>query len=1021
MNKFKRLLALLLAVLTLASTLLVSLSSCKEKKPDVPPTGDNNDPPITEEPPKPTDPETYNYTVNIQTEGGMVMAELPVLIYEFKDGAVGDLIDYCATNEKGTASFEISGDVTGYAIKIDSALPEGCSAEPYYRLVGSELNIAIKTGLVTDSSLSGKYLQAGNYMYDFTVTDIYGKRIKLSDELANKEVVILNFWYVDCSACQLEFPYMSQVYAEEEYNSKVSIIALNPLDEDLSIRAFAEQMGFEFNVAKDTAGLASAFNINAYPTTVVIDRYGMISLVEVGALPSARAFKVMFDHYTNENYVQAVIPSLQSITPVEKPDVQMPSSDEIKAVFGDVGGEYRPEAGDENSWPFIISEYDGQSCIKPSNSYNDKSERHGTYAILYVDVVLEAGEAVAFDYFSSTELYNDQLYVMVDDKDIFRISGITDSGWETCYAYVAEEAGTYELAFCYIKDTDIIGGDDSVYLKNIRKLAADDIDSETYIFRYASTNLDKYGEYTNYAPIFLGDDGYYHVNSKTGPILFADLMGKTHFADDNNVYTMASGMAEEDAIIRYCSYASNSQIYGLCPVTEELKNLLEAVAVKNYGGTYTEGETWLEFCCYYDSYGTTVELEDPIKGLAPFSAYETILSDKGATDFPNAVTYDRVIMPRGLLFKFVPSESGVYLVTSNSEIEVNGWIFRPENVEARTEWIVYDNVDRLNTDYKNVYMMAYLEAGKTYYIDVAYYDVYQYGTINFRVERMGNGGCEEDSVSRFSLASPGYFTYYESEIAGIINKIVAGGIDVKLGDDGIYRADALGESILYADFTLPTPIFSKSLDEVIENNGFNFKVTENDLYVLTLKESAAAYRYYFDILLKEKWGDAYETNYELYKVDDVLKGKYHGATSADKTAEDEMILAFYQQAKTDPAYNSNDNFKEFLRSYWDTEYYDEYYALYQVDDVLNGITHGKGEDLTDVVREYVKNNKITVGTHALLGEIKEGDERIGCLIMTEELAGYLQQLMDKYTFADVENSWTKLCYYHEFFGPDSAN
>ena len=29
----------------------------------------------------------------------------------------------------------------------------------------------------------------------------------------------------------------------------------------------------------------------------------------------------------------------------------------------------------------------------------------------------------------------------------------------------------------------------------------------------------------------------------------------------------------------------------------------------------------------------------------------------------------------------------------------------------------------------------------------------------------------------------------------------------------------------------------------------------------------------------------------------------------------------------------------------------------------------------------------------------------------------LQMLMDKYTFSGVDHSWTKLCYYYDYIGP----
>ena len=47
--------------------------------------------------------------------------------------------------------------------------------------------------------------------------------------------------------------------------------------------------------------------------------------------------------------------------------------------------------------------------------------------------------------------------------------------------------------------------------------------------------------------------------------------------------------------------------------------------------------------------------------------------------------------------------------------------------------------------------------------------------------------------------------------------------------------------------------------------------------------------------------------------------------------------------------------------------------------------------------------------------IASGDLQ-GCVEVNAELADLLQQLMDKYTFKDVDHSWTKLCYYYKHFG-----
>ena len=96
---------------------------------------------------------------------------------------------------------------------------------------------------------------------------------------------------------------------------------------------------------------------------------------------------------------------------------------------------------------------------------------------------------------------------------------------------------------------------------------------------------------------------------------------------------------------------------------------------------------------------------------------------------------------------------------------------------------------------------------------------------------------------------------------------------------------------------------------------------------------------------------------------------------------------------------------KYLKDLWGEDY-DQNAQNYQIEDVYEGIYHGKGEDLTEEIRGYL-DDIITTG----------GEERRGCVVMTERLAEILQMLMDKYTFVGVDHAWTKLCYYYDYLGP----
>lgn len=763
---------------------------------------------------------------------------------------------------------------------------EGYQVNPSYALTGTNTAITLTSAVMPATDKDVTY-ELGDVMYDFEVTDTDGKAYKLSELLKTKKMVMLNFWYTECNPCVSEMPYMNAAY--ENHKENVEILALNHYAKDTvaGIQSFKTQYELTFPMAKVNNALGVSFNVTAYPTTVVIDRYGVICLIEEGGIPDESPFNAIFTYFSAENYQQKLVTDLSDIVEREKPNVTMPSSEELAAAFnqGEVNVTFAPEADDEYSWPFVISKKGEETVIVPSNT-----RKNGSYAILYANVTLKEGDAVAFDYWCSSEQYSDVLYMLVDRKDIYQISG-EDTGWNTCYTFVADQDGTYEISFCYMKDTSDHVGDDTVYLKNLRIVPESTINTPTYIPRYAATNMNEDGfGYKNYiTPVLNETDGLYHVGTADGPVLLVDLMGDTRFSNQS-IYTYAmegkivlDGKNYYDDMLDYFSYASNASITGLCSVNEELKGYLEITATA-LGIENENPNQWLQMCCYYNAYGTNgVELEDPIAGVAPHTAYTAVEGPE------NSVTYNRVIMPRGLLYKFIPTRSGAYRITSASDQMVEGWIFDAD----LNEYYVYEGGERLYEDLNNVSMVVYLEEGKTYYIDIAYYDVYGVGTFTFNVEYIA---AEYD---HFMVAAPGYFTFPDGSTAdgvlGDLAEILAGGIDVVLEDDGYYhekRADGTVGSIIYADFEGITNIFDKPLkDYVGEDNtvvkglitlgAFDFSKTESDQLILDY------YALYGDKTreeLKKLWGDDYEELAKTHKLEEVLAGTLHG-TGEDLTAE----------------------------------------------------------------------------------------------------------------------------------------
>ena len=891
MKKSTRAISLLLAIMLMLGAVMGTLTSCGDAEEckthaDADSNGkcDVCDADV-EVNPAPQPGEKTAYTVSIKTVGGMALGDVVVTVYA--DNTFEDLEGYATTDSNGIATVTLPAK-DGYAIKLSGA-PDGYEIADSYSFVGTTAVITLTSKIIESTSLAGVNYKLGDIMRDFTVTSTDGKTLKLSSLLGEKKAVLINFWYTTCSWCVEEFPYMESAY--QTYSDDIAIVALDPYTSDSldEIRLFKDQYGLSFDMAQDTLGLATAFGVTAYPTSVLVDRYGAICLIVNGAITGEKYFNVIFDHFKAADYKQQLINSYEDLAPQEKPNISQPSSEEIGAAInsGNINVTYYPEEGTadaEYSWPFVLTEKGGAACIMASNAKKDSS-----FATIHADVTLAAGEALAFDYFASTESGADLLYVLVDGVNINTISGVS-TDWQTCYPYVAEKAGTYKVTLIYLKDDSTDTELDTVFIRNVRVAAESAIDTPTYVPHWAATDPYDNGDgYQNYVSVVLGSDGYYHVGSDTGPLLLANLMSVTPFSSNDSVYSIIYNAYSQstplgqhyDAIVKYCNYASNAQIYGVCTVDETLASYLKTIV--GAVGFETENENqWLQLCLYYKAYGTDgAELRDPIIGLAPHSAYPTVVNGEiGLNEFPNSVTYDRLLMPRGLWYEFTPTVSGAYLIASNVDANdksqgLSGWIF----LEDGTLYYQYSISERILDDANNVYMYAYFEAGTSYYIDIAYDDLYQQGTFGFKIEFLG------ESYSHFRAVSPGApFTYALDENGEITNLLIAGGVKVKLNEqDGYYYNvlpdGTMGTSKIYVDFTMLTSIFSSNaLCDMIDNGAFNFSMSESDHYAR-----------FTDDELRLMWGEDFEANFEFHKVAEARAGIYHG-TGVDKT---EKIREYY--------------------------------------------------------------------------------------------------------------------------------
>lgn len=285
MDKIKRFLTMLLAAM-----LLVLFAGCKGA-----PAEEVKDTKVT-------------YTITLLTQEGAPIKNVKVFVYE--DPTKAELVSVDITDEDGSIAFVDAPKDAFVAVLQD--VPVGFDKEEFYTISMGDNKITLLQRSLTPEELSEVRYDLGDHLANLTVTDCDGNNHSISELLKEKKAVVLNFWYLNCLPCKMEFPYLQEAY--DAYGDQVAFLALNPVDgTDEKVSSFRYELGLSFPMASCDPAYQTAFQVTSYPTTLIIDKTGVICLVHEGMFTDSTALCNALKYFTQDTYEQQLFEIIEEI------------------------------------------------------------------------------------------------------------------------------------------------------------------------------------------------------------------------------------------------------------------------------------------------------------------------------------------------------------------------------------------------------------------------------------------------------------------------------------------------------------------------------------------------------------------------------------------------------------------------------------------------------------------------------------------------------------------------------------
>jgi peroxiredoxin len=175
-----------------------------------------------------------------------------------------------------------------FAAVIVCVFLAGCSDAPRMARAASGKDEAAKPGEAKTSS-------DGKIAPDFALKDSNGSTVHLSDY--NGKVVLLDLWATWCGPCKFEIPWFMEF--EQQLKSRGFAVLGVSMDEGgwADVKPYIEEHKINYRILLGDDTLEKSYgDLDALPTTLLIDRSGKIAATHVGIEKGKNEIREEIEH-----------------------------------------------------------------------------------------------------------------------------------------------------------------------------------------------------------------------------------------------------------------------------------------------------------------------------------------------------------------------------------------------------------------------------------------------------------------------------------------------------------------------------------------------------------------------------------------------------------------------------------------------------------------------------------------------------------------------------------------------------